>query len=128
MCLVSLYSATTKIPDLQLKKDRKGYYGWKIYYGTEGDSCIPLNFGDNQKIGKWLNADDHSTAKTIRVTDVDSYESGFHVYVKRPYNEGKFVRKVYVKEIVARGYEYFDHPKEPTVVCKQIFIQKRRNR
>jgi hypothetical protein len=125
MCLQKLVKKGG--PKFKLSKDKKGYYGWKIYKRVDQLHAHPEYCGLLQPVGYWINErqvrsnDDQAiTSNYIDIFPM-KYPKGFHVYIQKRQGNG-FSKKVYIKNIVARGYSA-DYP---TIVCKEIFIPKPR--
>lgn len=134
MCLYELISLKTRNPKFKLNRDKHGWYGWKVYDSQTKDFLYPMNYGQHQVMGQWMNAEDCSSPCNIIILDNCCYPSGFHVYVNRPSwfsysseHDKKVCRKVYIKQIIAKGYEY-DNKRMPVIVCNKIFIPKRKPR
>jgi hypothetical protein len=126
MCLYEVVSLKTRNPKFRLNRDKHGWYGWKVYEAGTKKFMYPMNYGTYQTVGEWIDADDCRPPCNIVILDDDcfSYPSGFHVYVKRPlYYKSQIRRKVYIKQIIAKGFEYDGHHM-PTIICKKIFIPK----
>jgi hypothetical protein len=127
MCLFKKVPLKTKNPKFKLSKDEKGYYGWKIYNWINLNHMLatPEYCGKEQKIQKWIDSKSHSLKRHLVDTFNNYYPCGFHVYVCKPKANGGFRRKVYVKGIIAKGFQSV-RSKKPAIVCRKIFIDTKR--
>lgn len=126
MCLRKLVKVNTRKPEFKIPRDEKGYYAWKCFRSIRQNFVYPLFFGTKQPVDKWIHEKDYRCmeGKDRILSPRGVYEAGFHLYLRKNLSSETICRKVYLKGVVAKGYQ----DGRECVVCKKIFIPRQRQR
>lgn len=119
----------------RFKPERENKYniGWKVFKSYDSE-LHPIYKGYNNifPINQWINEKDFRPGyyyykNNDYIDGPNTYRTGFHIYLdkknaikKLESGCGEVIKKVYFKNVVAKGYEY----KSKIVVAKEMMIPK----